>query len=215
VRNQWDNVTLEDLAAAPAGDIPYLYASLQTACGYLLRSIDLGYQNVGLGKPWMAYRKPDGSRDKLYEPGWPGELTPEELERLQDALTKDPDLARWWAWRPTMRRRAAAAIERVACYGDPESRQHNVKLVREFSRRATEGNESDSAKVKKSANPVPHVSIGRKRVESWESDLLRMAASGMGVKAIARVLRGQGLEISHTTVATRLRELKGQLSLIG
>jgi hypothetical protein len=41
-----------------------------------------------------------------------------------------------------------------------------------------------------------------------------MAASGIGVKSIAKALRGQGVEISHTTVAARLRELKGQLVLI-
>jgi hypothetical protein len=41
-----------------------------------------------------------------------------------------------------------------------------------------------------------------------------MAASGMGVKAISKALRGQGVEISHATVASRLRELKGQLTLL-
>jgi hypothetical protein len=103
----------------------------------------------GAEKPWMVYKHKDGSRDKLYEPGWAGELIPEEIERLQQALTRDPDLSYWWGWRPGMRRRAAVAIERVACYGDPESRSVNVALVREFSRRPKLGDECDSAKVKK------------------------------------------------------------------
>src|SRR5918996_5174749 len=87
-------------------------------------------------KPWDVYKNPDGSKNKLYQPGWPGELTPEETERLQQALATDPDLAFWWGWRPGMKRRAVAAIERVAMYGDPENRSHNVKLVREAGRGA-------------------------------------------------------------------------------
>jgi hypothetical protein len=106
-------------------------------------------------KPWMTYRKPDGTRDKLYEPGWAGELTPEETERLQQALATDPDLAYWWGWRPGMKRRAVAAIERVAMYGDPENRAHNVRLVREAGRRPKAGNESSSAKVKQPVTPAP------------------------------------------------------------
>jgi hypothetical protein len=95
-------------------------------------------------KPWDVYRKKDGSRDKLYEPGWAGELTPEETERLQQALATDPDLAYWWGWKPRMKRRAVAAIERVAAHGDPENRGHNVKLVREVGRRAKADTESAS-----------------------------------------------------------------------
>jgi hypothetical protein len=109
----------------------------------------------GAEKPWMVYKKKDGSRDKLYEPGWPGTLDDEEIERLQQALVTDPDLAYWWGWRPGMKRRAVAAIERVAMCGDPENREHNRRLVREFSRKAQEGTESQSACVKKSDNPSP------------------------------------------------------------
>jgi hypothetical protein len=164
-------------------------------------------------RAWEKYRKPDGSRDKLYEPGWAGELAEEETERLQEALMSDDQLSYWWGWRPGMKRRAVAAIERVAMFGDPESRAHNVKLVREAGRRAKAGNESPTPKVKKPAG-LAQARPGRRRIETWESGLLRMAASGMGVKAIAKVLRGQGVEISHATVANRLRELKGQVRLI-
>ena len=68
-------------------------------------------------KPWEIYRKPDGSQDKLYEPGFAGTLDDDEVERLQHALATDTDLAYWWDWRPGMKRRAAAAIERVAAQG--------------------------------------------------------------------------------------------------
>jgi hypothetical protein len=106
-------------------------------------------------KPWDVYRKPDGTPDKLYEPGWAGTLDDDEVDRLKDALAKDPDLARWWGWRPAMKRRAVVAIERVAMYGDPENRAHNVRLVREAGRRPKAGNESSSAKVKQPVTPAP------------------------------------------------------------
>jgi hypothetical protein len=164
-------------------------------------------------RPWTVYKQKNGAQDRIMEPGWAGQLGRDELERLQQALATDPDLARVWGWRPSMRRRAAAAVERVAANGDPENIAHNRKLVREFSRKPKEDTEDDSPKVKESlppAQPRP----GRPRIESWESELLRMASAGMGCKAIARVLQSEGVAISHATVANRLRELKGQLRLI-
>jgi hypothetical protein len=165
-------------------------------------------------KPWLVYHKPDGSRDKLYEPGWAGESNSEELASLQEALEKDLDLAWWWGWRRGMKRRAVAAIERVAANGDPENRAANVKLVREFSRKAQASHESASPCVKKSDSPSPP-RMGRRRVESWESEMLRLARTGLGVHKIAKELQAQyGVKISGPTVSARLRELKGQLSLI-
>ena len=111
-------------------------------------------------KPWMVYKKSDGSRDKLYEPGFAGTLDDGEVERLQEALAKDPDLAYWWGWRPKMKRRAATAVERVAAHGDPDNRSHNAKLVREFSKKAQQSNESDSAKVKQSIGPAQALQDG-------------------------------------------------------
>jgi hypothetical protein len=170
-------------------------------------------KSCGADKPWVVYKHKDGSRDKLYEPGWEGTLDDDEVERLQQALATDPNLAYWWGWRPRMRRRAVAAIERVACFGDPEIRSVNVRLVREAGRRAKADTKSAPARVKQSNTPAP-ARRGRRRIGTWESELLRMAASGMGVKAFSRELRGQGVEISHATVASRLRELKGLLRLI-
>ena len=114
-------------------------------------------------KPWMTYRKPDGTRDKLYEPGWPGDLGDDEVERLQQALSTDPDLAYWWGWRPSMKRRAVETLRRVALHGDPDCREHNRRLVREAGRHRPEpaegrpkaGNESDSVKVTKLTQVSP------------------------------------------------------------
>jgi hypothetical protein len=170
-------------------------------------------KSSGAERPWTVYKHKDGSRDKLYELGWAGELTPEEIDCLQDALTKDPGLAYWWGWRPGMKRRAVAAIERVAMNGAPDDRGHNVRLVREAGRRPKVDTESVLARVKKAVIPSPP-RMGRRKVEGWESELLRLAGTGMGVHKIAKALQAQGVEISGPTVSVRLRELKGQLRLI-
>lgn len=165
-------------------------------------------------KPWVLYKRKDGSRDKLYEPGYQGELTQEEIELLQDALHRDPDLAYWWGWRPGMKRRAVDSIKRVAYYGDPENRSHNVKLVREANRRAKAGSEDGTVCVTKPVTlPVPR--LGRRRIESWESTLLRLANEGLGLRGIAEKLQAEGVEISYRTVARRLKEIRAysQLSI--
>jgi hypothetical protein len=164
-------------------------------------------------RPWMVYKQKNGTRDRIMEPGWPGELDSSELSRLQEALIADPDLARVWGWRPTMKRRATAAIERVAYWGSPDDIALNRKLVREFSRRPQEGKESPSVCVKKSTPPAPP-HWGRRKVESWESEMLRLSVAGVGVRKIAKTLKAQyGVAISGPTVSAQLRELRGQLMM--
>jgi hypothetical protein len=164
-------------------------------------------------RPWDIYKCKDGSRDRIMEPGWAGTLGDDELERLQQALSADSDLARVWGWRPAMKRRAAVAIQRVAMDGSPDDVPLNRRLVREFSKKPQQGNEGGPAKVKQSTAPAS-ARPGRRRIETWESELLRLAATGLGCKSIAKELQGQGVAISYATVANRLRELKGQLRLI-
>jgi hypothetical protein len=165
-------------------------------------------------RPWMLYRKPDGSLDKIFQPGWAGELDSSELSRLQQALTTDPDLARVWGWRPSMKRRAAVAIERVAYLGAPDDIALNRRLVREFSRKPKEDHETPPSCVKKAPTPV-QPRLGRRKIESWESEMLRLVASGLGVHKIAKALKSQyGVTISGPTVSVRIRELQGQLRLI-
>jgi hypothetical protein len=55
--------------------------------------------------------------------------------------------------------------------------------------------------------------LGRPRIESWESEMLKLASAGVGVKGIAKRLRDSGLKISHMPVARRLKELRGQLMM--
>jgi hypothetical protein len=137
-------------------------------------------------RPWMVYKKKDGRVDKLFQPGWAGQLGQDELERLQQALLADADLSRVWGWRPAMERRATVASERVAYNGAPDDIAHNRKLVREFSRKPKEDNEGDSPKVKQSITPPPG-RPGRPRIETWESELLRIASSGMELRPLPRL----------------------------
>ena len=71
---------------------------------------------------------------KLVEPGWPGELTDEELAHIQKRLFEEPMLAKLWGFRPSMKTRSELAIRRVAAHGDPEDRSLNRKLARQPSK---------------------------------------------------------------------------------
>jgi hypothetical protein len=164
----------------------------------------------GQERPWVQYGRE--AQHRLLEPGYGGSLDDEEVDYILDRLKSDDSLSYWWGWRPKAKRRAVEAIKRVAMNGDPDNRSHNVKLVREAGRRPREGNEGDSAKVKKDSGGVSP-RLGRPRIESWESEMLKLAGSGVGVKRIAKKLQAGGVQISHTTVANRLKELQGQLQL--
>ena len=69
-------------------------------------------------------------KHKLVLPGWAGDLAPDELEDLQEELFSDKVLAFQWGFRPSAKRRAEDAIHRVAMYGTPDRRTHNLELVR-------------------------------------------------------------------------------------
>jgi hypothetical protein len=161
-------------------------------------------------KPWHQYGREEQHR--LLEPGYGGSLEAEEVVYILDRLKSDDSLSYWWGWRPKAKRRAVEAIRRVAMSGSPDNRSHNVRLVREAGRWAREGNESDSTRVTKSGAASPP-RLGRPRIESWESEMLKLTSSGWGVKRIAQKLRDGGMEISHMTVARRLEEIRGQLAM--
>ena len=66
----------------------------------------------------------------LLKSGWAGNLGPDEYEFDRENLSSDPDLAFGWGFKPKGKRRSEDAIRRVAMDGDPDSRTHNLKLVR-------------------------------------------------------------------------------------
>jgi hypothetical protein len=163
-------------------------------------------------RPWEKYRGSPDWKDLI--PGYAGAVDEQQVAFIQEHLMSDDQLSYWWGWKSRgMKRRAAAAIERICMSGDPENRSHNVKLVREAGRRPKADCEDAPAKVTKPQS-APPPRLGRPRIAGWESDMLRMAGAGMGVKTIAKKLRDGGMEISHMTVARRLKELRGQLSLV-
>jgi hypothetical protein len=157
-------------------------------------------------KPWRLYKKPDGTRDKLYEPGYIGTPTDEEIEQLQEALYKDDALSYWWGFRPRMKRRPEAALRRVMMHGDPDNRSHNVSLVRQSSRAGKEDAGSLDSCVTKPVTP-PSAPLGRKRKETWESTIVKLAREGQSLREIAAHLQGQGVDISYRSVSRRLAEL--------
>ena len=67
---------------------------------------------------------------RMLEPGWAGELAPDELEFVQAELHRDKKLAFKWGFRPGAKRRPEWAIRQVAMWGDPDSRTTNVALAR-------------------------------------------------------------------------------------
>ena len=66
----------------------------------------------------------------LLEPGWGGEIAPDELDFLQAELTKDKKLAYQWGFQPAKKRRPEWAVRQVAAFGDPDVRATNMQLAR-------------------------------------------------------------------------------------
>jgi hypothetical protein len=128
-------------------------------------------------KPWYKYKGQPGW--KRLEPGWCGFCYDDDLEYIQQHLMADPQLSYWWGWKPNgMKRRAEAAIRRVAYYGDPECRATNVKLVRQSTRRPNADTDTGSVSVSKvlppptpshhySRHPERASSAYRKAKDSW------------------------------------------------
>jgi hypothetical protein len=53
----------------------------------------------------------------LLEPGWAGELSPDELAYIKAELKKSPSLKRRWGFRPTAKRFSEKKIRAVATDG--------------------------------------------------------------------------------------------------
>lgn len=70
---------------------------------------------------------------RLLEPGWGGEISPDELAFLHSELTQDKRLAFQWGFQPAKKRRPAWAVLQVAEFGDPNVRATNMGLARRQS----------------------------------------------------------------------------------
>ena len=67
---------------------------------------------------------------RLLEPGWGGDLAPDEFEYIQAELLRDKKLSFAWGFRPSAKRRPEWAVRQLTSWGDPGSRTINVALAR-------------------------------------------------------------------------------------
>lgn len=67
---------------------------------------------------------------RILEPGFAGELAPDEFDYLVDDLHKDKKLAFQWGFQPRKKRRPEWAVRQVAEFGNPEVRTVNMQLAR-------------------------------------------------------------------------------------
>lgn len=54
------------------------------------------------------------NREKLIEPGWAGELSPDEFAYIKSQLRQSPSLKRRWGFRPSAKRFSENRIRAVA-----------------------------------------------------------------------------------------------------
>jgi hypothetical protein len=101
-------------------------------------------------RPWDRYKGESGWKRLI--PGWCGELTPEDLDYIQQHLMADRELSFSWGYRPSTKRRTEASIRAVAMHGSDEVRSVNSALVKESSRRAKEDSQSRKQRVTKDIN---------------------------------------------------------------
>ena len=59
----------------------------------------------------------DFYRKKLLEPGWAGELSPDEFAYIKLQLRRSPSLKRRWGFRPSAKRLSESRIRTVARIG--------------------------------------------------------------------------------------------------
>ncbi len=67
---------------------------------------------------------------RLLEPGWGGELAPDEFEFILSELLQDKKLSFAWGFQPGKKRRPEWSIRQVAMWGDSEHRGTNMQLAR-------------------------------------------------------------------------------------
>jgi hypothetical protein len=108
---------------------------------------------------------------------------------------------------------------RLICLGPVAALDPNYQPEKSgLGQRTSEGNKSRDFVLNSNASqPSDHLVsdggnsdtfLGRPRTQLDDGLVLKLAAEGQGVKAIARSLRRQGQKVSHMTIARRLAALK-------
>lgn len=68
---------------------------------------------------------------RLLEPGFAGELGPDEFDFILENLLRDKKLSFAWGFQPGKKRRPEWSIRQVAQWGDPDRRATNMALARQ------------------------------------------------------------------------------------
>jgi len=68
---------------------------------------------------------------RLLEPGFAGELGPDEFNFILESLLRDKKLSFSWGFQPARKRRPEWSIRQVAEWGDPDRRATNMELARQ------------------------------------------------------------------------------------
>lgn len=66
---------------------------------------------------------------KLLQPGWAGELNPDEFACVKSELRKSPTLKRRWGFRPSAKRLSENRIRSVARNGIPTNKKRVLASV--------------------------------------------------------------------------------------
>lgn len=68
-------------------------------------------------------------KEKLIEPGWAGELSPDEFTYIKLQLKQSPSLKRRWGFRPSAKRLSESRIRTVARKGRSANKKPVLALV--------------------------------------------------------------------------------------
>ena len=98
---------------------------------------------------------------RLLEPGWGGELAPDEFEFVLNELLTDKKLALLWGFQPSKKRRPEWAVRQVAMFGDPDAVRSVNKAL---ARKRLPGIGELSTKA-----PEPVVEFGQGRLTLWKT----------------------------------------------
>jgi len=97
---------------------------------------------------------------RLLDPGWAGEVTPGEVEKIKAALKKDRRLRTAWGFTRWQRRPNDAGVAVVAMLGDPADRQRNAELVAQVNRTGKSRADGHFPRTKEGGCPVRGVPPG-------------------------------------------------------
>ena len=96
---------------------------------------------------------PCGPDTNILIPGYPGDLAPDEMAYLRDALRRDPELRYRSGFTRGRKTFPEVALREIAMHGDAEVRGINVAIVRRHKRRMSPGQKPPSQRPARLPTP--------------------------------------------------------------